>query len=707
MSEASAQVRIYDPSTSVVFLKTNEKFGGLSNMAPGYPLEVNGIAIRTSEALYQALRFPHMPDLQRVIIDEASPMTAKMRTKPHRENSREDWDRVRVKIMRWCLQVKLAQNIDSFGKLLLSTGDAPIVEYSKKDQFWGAEPGEDGRLVGMNVLGRLLMELREQFHSNGPEWVAKIDPLPIDHFDLLSRHIEPVFARWSRSAETAVEARATTKRVPQEDLFSSIAEPSSAGERVAVDQVVPAVVSLPQYPEMRDTGLAWLPRAPARWGLWRNGRLFGPRRETGYPDLPILEVSLRSGVRVRDMETGRKQQMADRSKYLRAREGDIAYNMMRMWQGAVGVVPTDGLVSPAYVVARPFAEAYAPYYAYLFRTAAYMGEVDNYSRGIVKDRNRLYWESFKQIVSAVPPLEEQWAIVRFLDWHGNLTANLIRAKRRLIALLNEQKQAIVHRAVTRGLDPNARLVPSGVPWLGDVRKGWPIAALRHRYHQCLGKMLDEKTITGKYLLPYLRNTDVQWDRINTTDLPSMDIPTAEYPRYTVRHGDLLVCEGGEVGRAAIWTNDSATIGFQKALHRLRAIYPDKEVPRFLYYQLRVAVMEGAFQDGHESTIAHLTAEKIRRHRFVFPTKQEQLDIVEFLDRECGRIDNAIGTEHHEIGLLHELRVRLISDAVTGQLDVRDIAAKLPEVEPRELDSEPNGAEDELAAEADGDVEEAA
>ena len=177
------------------------------------------------------------------------------------------------------------------------------------------------------------------------------------------------------------------------------------------------------YLEMKETGLPWLPKIPAHWEVRRNGRLFGIRKETGYPELPVLEVSLRTGVRVRTFENGtRKQQMTDRSKYQRAIQGDIAYNMMRMWQGAVGVVPTDGLVSPAYVVVRPYTETVARYYTYLFRTAAYMHEVNIYSRGIVPDRNRLYWESFKQMPSAFPPAEEQRLIAEFprLAWgvHG-------------------------------------------------------------------------------------------------------------------------------------------------------------------------------------------------------------------------------------------------------------------------------------------------
>src|SRR2546426_9055121 len=161
MSQTVA-ARTYNRRDSAVFRKTHEQFGGLSNMASGFPLEVNGVRIRTSEALYQACRFPQNTNIQRLIIQQRSPMTAKMLGKPHREETRPDWEKVRVKIMRWCLRVKLAQNWRTFGALLCSTGDRLIVEESRKDDFWGAKAVDEDTLVGANVLGRLLMELREE-----------------------------------------------------------------------------------------------------------------------------------------------------------------------------------------------------------------------------------------------------------------------------------------------------------------------------------------------------------------------------------------------------------------------------------------------------------------------------------------------------------------------------------------------------------------
>ena len=176
MSRTAADFRSYGRKNSVVFRKTNEQFGGLSNMAPGFLLEVNGIRILTSEALYQACRFPHKPEVQRLLIQEGSPMTAKMKSKPHRKDTRPDWDKVRVNIMRWCLRVKLAQNWQKFGDLLLATSDRSIVEESPKDDFWGAKAVDDETLVGVNALGRLLMELREELRSPKPELLKRVEP---------------------------------------------------------------------------------------------------------------------------------------------------------------------------------------------------------------------------------------------------------------------------------------------------------------------------------------------------------------------------------------------------------------------------------------------------------------------------------------------------------------------------------------------------
>ena len=228
--------------------------------------------------------------------------------------------------------------------------------------------------------------------------------------------------------------------------------------------------------------------------------------------------------------------------------------------------------------------------------------------------------------------------------------------------------------------PYAAYKPSPAEWLGQVPEHWDVAALRHRYSQCLGKMLDAKRITGNHQLPYLRNVDVQWDQVNIKDLPVMDIAPEEYERYTLQPGDLLVCEGGEMGRAALWSGALARCGFQKALHRLRPRRAARDVPRFMHYVLRAAANRSAFDDGHVSTIAHLTGEKLRTHRFPFPPVEEQDTVVGFLDAGLKRIDRATSGIRRRLELLIEYRTRLIADVVTGKLDVREAAAHLPDDE---------------------------
>lgn len=181
-----------------IFRKTKEEYGGLSNMASGYPILIGKQHIPSSEALYQACRFPHLPDVQRKIIDATSPMSAKMVSKPERPNSREDWEDRKVRIMRWCLRVKLAQNYLSFGALLESTAGKQIVEESTKDNFWGAIPDKDdpNLLVGTNALGRLLMELRSIYMENKfDKEVLTVEPLNIPNFLLFSKAIELVDGR--------------------------------------------------------------------------------------------------------------------------------------------------------------------------------------------------------------------------------------------------------------------------------------------------------------------------------------------------------------------------------------------------------------------------------------------------------------------------------------------------------------------------------
>lgn len=183
----SASSRTYFRYQCVIFWKTREQFGPLSNMAGGFPIRVNQLLVPSVEALYQACRYPHLPEVQKLIVGQRSPMTAKMVGKPYREDTRPDWEDVKVDIMRWCLRVKYVQH-GRFADALHSTGLLPIVEKSRKDTFWGAKEIEPDRFEGCNVLGRLLMQLRaEATHVTKRELFIKPPEIPC--FTLLSEAI--------------------------------------------------------------------------------------------------------------------------------------------------------------------------------------------------------------------------------------------------------------------------------------------------------------------------------------------------------------------------------------------------------------------------------------------------------------------------------------------------------------------------------------
>lgn len=188
MINLEQEIRIYNIEECIRFKKTTEKFGGLSNMAGGYHIVVNGVFIKSSEALYQALKYTNNPEVQMEIINQNSPMTAKMISKKHKEKIRKDWENIRVAVMKWSLRVKLCQNIETFGSLLLETKNLPIVEESNKDTFWGAQRNNN-HFEGANILGRLLMELRELHKSYQFDTVK---PLNLNNFYLNGKNINIV-----------------------------------------------------------------------------------------------------------------------------------------------------------------------------------------------------------------------------------------------------------------------------------------------------------------------------------------------------------------------------------------------------------------------------------------------------------------------------------------------------------------------------------
>lgn len=409
------------------------------------------------------------------------------------------------------------------------------------------------------------------------------------------------------------------------------------------------------YPAYCDSGLPWVPNVPDGWQVLRNGRLFAHRVQTGFPDLPILEVSLRTGVRVRDMENlKRKQVMSQKEKYKRAAKGDIAYNMMRMWQGALGPAPVDGLVSPAYVVVSPFREANSAYYSYLFRTDAYMREVNKFSRGIVSDRNRLYWDEFKQMPSLLPPRAEQDQIVAYLRAQDAHIARFIKAKRELIALLNEQKLQIIDHAVTRGLDDSVELKPSGIDWLGEIPEHWLTGSVR-----------SEMLCLNRKRIPL--NATERGQRRGEFDYYGASGVIDHVAEYLFDDNLLLIAEDGAnlvlrnlplaiVARGKFWVNNHAHI----LKPRRGSLEYSSHLMECIDYRPWIS---GAAQPK-------LTKDRLLAIRIPVPPTDEQEKIVRHIAEETRDLRAALERTIDEIKFIREFRDRLIADVVTGQVDVR-------------------------------------
>ena len=447
------------------------------------------------------------------------------------------------------------------------------------------------------------------------------------------------------------------------------------------------------YPVYKNSNNEWLGQVPKHWKILRlknwvqiNEAVLAEDTDPDYR-FDYLDIgSVSTGVLTADPEQTRFEGSPSRARRV-VRMGDTILSTVRPYLKAVWhaeSVRADLIASTGFAVLTPRPGVSAKFVSYSCQSDPFTSRLAAESVGIAYPA--IAETRLGTLEISVPPLPEQAAIVRFLDPAERRIRRYIRAKQKLITLLEEQKQAIIHQAVTGQVDvrtgqPYPAYKPSGVEWLGRAPEHWTVASLRHRYSQCLGKMLDSKRITGRHLLPYLRNTDIQWDRINIEDLPTMDISPNEYDRYTVQPGDLLVCEGGEIGRCALWSDEPARYGFQKALHRLRPRNEGQDVARFMYYALRAAAKGHAFNDGHLSTIAHLTGDKLRTHRFPFPNFPEQAAIVRYLDKATAAIAIATDRAHRQIDLLREYRTHLIAAAVTGKIDVREEATKLPEVDP--------------------------
>jgi type I restriction enzyme S subunit len=323
------------------------------------------------------------------------------------------------------------------------------------------------------------------------------------------------------------------------------------------------------------------------------------------------------------------------------------------------------------------------YFHYLFRTPSFAKEAERWSYGITSDMWSLRPEHFKLIYCCVPPTGEQAAIVRFLDHADRRIRRYIRAKQKLIKLLEEQKQAIIHRAVTRGLDPNVRLKPSGVEWLRDVPEHWSIVRLKDAADVQTGLTLGKSyggLSTRSY--PYLRVANVQVGCVNLGEVKRVDVPAGEAARSMLRSGDVLMTEGGDIdklGRGCVWNDEISGCLHQNHVFAVRC-RQNLLLPEFLVLLMASQHGRAYFQSTAKQTtnLAATNSATLRAFPFMLPSLSEQQVIIDGVTRQTGGIESATSNSRREIALLREYRIRLITDVVTGKLDVREAAAQLPD-----------------------------
>lgn len=410
-----------------------------------------------------------------------------------------------------------------------------------------------------------------------------------------------------------------------------------------------------------------LEMAPAAWGRRPLWSMFHRRKDLGHPDEPLLSVFREHGVVARGEHVNHNQAAENRNIYQLVDNGWFVVNRMKAWQGSVGISFMRGIVSGHYICFEPTHRESPRYLNWLLRSDPYTRLFETISRGVRPGQAEIDNDDLDQVKVLLPPLDDQRRIADFLDDQVARIDNIVAAREKQMAALEALRLNVSITALSGSTGSGDRK-DSGLPWLGSIPMAWPMSTVQSAFEVVLGKMLDESRFSGEYAIPYLRNTNVQWDHIQVDDLKVMDIPPSEYDRFTVRSGDLLICEGGQPGRSAVWKGDITPLGFQKALHRARP-RGDCDV-RWLQVFLRVAVGLSVFaSEFGQSTISHLTGEQLRSARIPIPPAAVQVSLCNQVEDGSALIDAAQLDLRRSIDLQVELKRSLITSAVTGKFDV--------------------------------------
>ena len=429
------------------------------------------------------------------------------------------------------------------------------------------------------------------------------------------------------------------------------------------------------YPEYKDSGVPWLGKIPAHWELPRLGSVLKERGEKNDDGSVTDVLSVLKGRGVIPYEEkgniGNKKS-EDITRYKIVKPNDIVVNCMNVIIGSVGLSKYTGCLSPVYYVLVNRSENHDPGYlnAY-FQSVPFQRSLVRIGKGILEHRMRIPMELLKCEPFPIPPVEEQTQIVKFLDWKTAQIDKFIRNKRRLIALLREQKQSIINQAVTRGLDPNVTLKPSGVEWLGDIPAHWETAPLK-RLANINSRVLPEST-DKDYTFRYIDIGSVGTGHIMAE--PEI-VSFGEAPsraRRILQKGDSILSTVRTYLKAVYHVSSEvedwiASTGF--------AVLTPKEELYSPFLGLMIQNDDFINQVIRESigvVYPAITDSKIGVLPLAYPKSfSEQQKILEYVASRSEGISQSITRAEREIALIREYQTRLIADVVTGQVDVRGI-----------------------------------
>lgn len=447
-------------------------------------------------------------------------------------------------------------------------------------------------------------------------------------------------------------------------------------------------LKLSPYPGYKNSGLPWLGEIPAHWELKRIKHVLKEvnRREPCGNEV-LLSLTRSRGLIPQSEASEKLPSAEDLSLHKVYKPGELVMNRMQAWAGMFGVARIAGLVSPDYSVFKLAYENRVDFFKTLFMTPLYTEQFAQRSQGIGSGFNRLYTQDFGAIQVASPSPDEQQVIVGFLNRTDKLIGALIRAKQRLIELLNEQRQAIIHRAVTRGLNPNAPTKPTGMNWLPEVPEHWDFVRAKYIFRE-----VDIRSTTG---LETHLSMSQKLGLVPNSQIAGRIFVSESYV-------GAKICEKKDL----VLNRLKAHLGvFAVALER-GLVSPDYSVFRTMqptictrYYELilrtpayRVEIRRRI--KGIVEGFWRLYTDDFYQIPLPMPPLAEQHRIVEQLAVDLSTVEKAIARTYREIELTREYRTRLISDVVTGKLDARGV--ELPEVDEAKIASgvlEPLEAED--------------